>query len=101
MPPEFVTAASALLYFWEDFALKLDVGTLPVLWKVLLETRTRLENRIGQVNEEQRVRLEKADATVRKKLVPMLKKEGLFGEYCLIRRSKDVSCWWHYLEEEA
>ncbi len=98
MAPEFVRAMSALVFFWEDFSVKVDGGSIPLLWKVLLQTRNRIQKEWERLNEEQQARLQRADAIVRAKLAMLLRRDGHFDDYCRLRDGQDPGCWWYFLE---
>ncbi len=98
MTPEFVHAMPALLFFWEDFSKRVEKDSLPPLWKILLQTRTKIQHRISILNEEQRQRLELADAVVRTKLAGLLQREGCFDQYCRLRALHNTDGWWYFLE---
>ena len=100
MAPEYVFTPPALIFFWEDFSRDIARGFLPLAWKELLTVRSRLEMKASQLNDEQRLRLERADRIVRSELAALLEKKGHTNEYRELGTTHDRHDWWFYLGEQ-
>ncbi len=86
------------LFHWEDFSLASGNGMLLPAWEILLETRSEIENKSGHLNDDQRLRLARADAIIRTGLIPLLRRLGCFNSYYRLRENQERMNWWYFLD---
>ncbi len=86
------------LFHWEDFSLAIGNGMLLPAWETLLESRSEIESKRDHLNDDQRLRLARADAIIRTKLIPLLRSFGRYDYYCHLRENQERMNWWYFLD---
>ncbi len=93
-----VTPLAVLLFHWEDFSVALADGVLLPDWEELLESRSEIESKSEHLNDDQRLRLAKADAMIRRRLVPLLRSLGRLAYYRQLCDGQERMNWWYFID---